>query len=370
MVTTRAAVARPGASAFDWTQVRLDAPRPDEVLVRVVAAGICHTDLTSRDGGLPVPLPAVLGHEGAGVVEAVGADVTRAGPGDTVLLSFSSCGECANCGAGRPAYCAAFLPRNFSGRRPDGTTPITQADGEPVGGRFFGQSSFAYRAVVDQRCVVPVRVRDEDELAALAPVGCGVQTGAGTVLNVLRPEKGQSLAVFGAGAVGLSAVMAAALTGAHPIVAVDVVPSRLELALELGATHTVNAAEDDPVARIAELTGGGADTAVESSGVPAVLRQAVDALAVAGSVAVVGAPSMGSEAALDVNDLLQGRTVRGVIEGDSDLDTFVPRLVELHRQGRLPFDRMVRTYPPERINEAAADAEAGRVLKPVLRFRG
>ncbi|WP_306368737.1 NAD(P)-dependent alcohol dehydrogenase [Nocardiopsis sp. CC223A] len=370
MSTTRAAVAHAGTGSFTWTDVRLDEPRPDEVLVRVVGVGICHTDLSSRDGGLPVPLPAVLGHEGAGVVEAVGGGVTRTRPGDTVLLSFSSCGECPSCAAETPAYCATFLPRNFSGVRSDGSASITAADGSPIGGRFFGQSAFAHRALVDERSVVPVTVSDEDELAALAPLGCGVQTGAGAVLNTLSPEEGRSVAVFGAGAVGLSAVMAAALTGANPVIAVDVVPSRLELALELGATHTVDAAEEDPVAAISKITGGGADFTVECSGVPAVLRQSVDCLAVSGTVAVVGAPAFGTEVSLDVNDLLQGRTVRGVIEGDSDPDTFVPHLVDLHRQGRLPFDRMVRFYAPEQINEAAADAESGRVLKPVLRFDG
>jgi aryl-alcohol dehydrogenase len=347
---------------------RLDALRPDEVLVRVVGAGICHTDLSSRDGALPVPLPAVLGHEGAGVVEAVGSEVTRAVPGDTVLLSFSSCGACPSCSEGRPAYCGTFLSRNFGGVRPDGSPTIAAADGSPVGGRFFGQSAFAHRALVDQRSLVPVTVSGEDELAALAPVGCGVQTGVGAVLNTLAPERGQSLAVFGAGAVGLSAVMAAALTGADPVIAVDVVASRLELARELGATHTVDATEEDPVARIVEITGGGADFAVECSGVPAVLRQAVDALAVGGTAAVVGAPAFGVEVSLDVNNLLQGRTVHGVIEGDSNPDTFVPYLVDLHRKGLLPFDRMVRFYEPGRINEAAADAESGKVLKPVLRF--
>lgn len=367
--TTTAAVVRPGTRTFAWEQVRLDAPRGDEVLVRVVGAGLCHTDLAARDGHVPLPLPAVLGHEGAGVVQAVGDRVTRLAPGDTVLLSFSSCGACAPCGRGRPAYCDTFLHRNASGSRADGTSPLQDARGERISGRFFGQSSFGALALADERCAVPVEVADEDELARLAPLGCAVQTGAGAVLNVLRPGPGDTLAVFGTGAVGLSAVMAAALTGAVRIIAVDIRPARLALARELGATDTVDAGREDVAGRLAELTGGrGVRHAVESSGVPDVLRQAVEALAVGGTAAVLGLPPAGTRVPLDIGALLRGRTVRGVYEGDSDPAAFLPALVALHRAGRLPFDRLVRLYPPERINDAAADAASGEAVKPVLRF--
>ncbi|MFI9460960.1 NAD(P)-dependent alcohol dehydrogenase [Streptomyces xiamenensis] len=367
--TTTAAVVRPGTGAFAWEEIRLDALRADEVLVRIVGAGICHTDLAVRDGHVPLPLPAVLGHEGAGVVQAVGDRATRVAPGDTVLLSFSSCGACRACAHGRPGHCDTFLPRNASGSRADGTSPLAGAGGERLSGRFFGQSSFAALAIADERCAIPVEVADEDELALLAPVGCGVQSGAGAVLNVLRPQPGDTLAVFGTGAVGLSAVMAAALTAAVRVIAVDLRPARLALARELGATDTIDAGQDDVAGRLAELTGGrGVSHAVESSGVPSVLRQAVDALAIGGTAAVLGLPPAGSEVAFDVNTLLSGRTVRGVYEGDSDLVTFIPALVALHRAGRLPFDRLIRTYPPERINEAADAAARGEVVKPVLRF--
>ncbi|MFD4511140.1 NAD(P)-dependent alcohol dehydrogenase [Streptomyces sp. NPDC058457] len=369
MTETRAAVVRPGTGTFVWEEVRLQDPRPDEVLVRIVAAGICHTDLAVRDEKLHTPLPAVLGHEGAGVVEAVGADVTRVGAGDKVLLSFSSCGRCGACEHGHPGYCDTFIARNFAGARPDGSTPVHGVDGTPLGGRFFGQSSFAHHAVVDERSVVPVEAADEDELALLAPIGCGIQTGAGAVLNELRPGPGDTVAVFGAGAVGLSAVMAAALTSAAHVIAVDIVPSRLDLARELGATDVVNGKEEDVAARLTEITAGrGVTHALETSGVPALLRQATDSLAVRGTVAVVGAPPVGTDGTFDVNFLLNGRVVRGVTEGDSDLLGFVPSLVGLHRAGRLPFDRMIRFYPPDRINDAAADAAGGEVVKPVLRF--
>ncbi|MFD3588144.1 NAD(P)-dependent alcohol dehydrogenase [Streptomyces sp. NPDC058683] len=369
MTETRAAVVRPGTGTFGWEEVRLQDPRPDEVLVRIVAAGICHTDLAVRDEKLHTPLPAVLGHEGAGVVEAVGSDVTRVGAGDKVLLSFSSCGRCGACEHGHPGYCDTFIARNFAGARPDGSTPIHGVDGTPLGGRFFGQSSFAHHAVVDERSVVPVEAADEDELALLAPIGCGIQTGAGAVLNELRPGPGDTVAVFGAGAVGLSAVMAAALTSAARVIAVDIVPSRLDLARELGATDVVNGKEEDVAARLTEITAGrGVTHALESSGVPALLRQATDSLAVRGTVAVVGAPPVATDGTFDVNFLLNGRVVRGVTEGDSDLLGFVPSLVGLYRAGRLPFDRMIRFYPPDRINDAAADAARGKVVKPVLRI--
>lgn len=359
----------PDSNTFTWEDVRLEEPRSDEVLVRVVGAGICHTDLATRDGLLHTPLPAVLGHEGSGVVEAVGEEVTDVAPGDKVLLSFSSCGHCSACTHGHPAYCASLLGLNFDGARPDGSTPIRSANGEALGGRFFGQSSFATHCVAHARSVVRVEAADEDELALLAPVGCGVQTGAGAVLNELAPGTGDTVAIFGAGAVGMSGVMGAALTPAENVIAVDIVPSRLELARELGATHVINGREEDTAARLAEITGGrGLTHALESSGVAALLRQATDALAVGGTVAVVGAPPVGTDASFDVNFLLNGRSIKGVTEGDSDVVDFIPELVRLHRAGRLPFDKMVRTYRPEQINEAAADAAEGRVLKPVLRF--
>ncbi|MDJ1138524.1 NAD(P)-dependent alcohol dehydrogenase [Streptomyces iconiensis] len=369
---TRAAVARPGSGTFVWEDVTLDDPRPDEALVRIVGAGICHTDIAARAGQVPTPLPAVFGHEGAGVVEAVGSEVTGLAPGDSVVLSFSSCGRCLACRRGHPASCEHFFARNFGGARPDGSTPVHAADGSDLGGRFFGQSSFAEHAVVDARCAVPVLADTEDELALLAPLGCAVQTGAGTVLNVLRPGAGSTVAVFGAGAVGLSAVLGATLTLAERVIAIDILPSRLELALELGATHVINGRTEDVQARLDEITGGrGVTGAVESSGVPELLRQAVDSLATGnGTVAVVGTPPLGTEGTFDINSLVvHGRSIRGVAEGDSDLVGFVPALVGLSRSGRFPFERMIRTYPPERINEAAADAASGEVVKPLLCFR-
>jgi aryl-alcohol dehydrogenase len=366
-ITTRAAVVESGGAPFTLADVELDEPGPHEAVVRMVATGLCHTDLGVASGGLPFPLPGVLGHEGAGVVEAVGSAVTGIAPGDHVVLSFSSCGECRNCHGGHPAYCATWLPLNLiGGRRADGTSTISR-DGTPLGGHFFGQSSFAERALVDERSLVKV---DADvPLESLAPLGCGVQTGVGAVWNVLKPVTGSTIVVLGAGAVGLSAVMAAALTPATRIVAVDKVGERLSLAKELGATHTVNVGEADLAEALAEITGGqGADGVVETTGSVAVLRQGVDALAARGTLVVVGAPPFGTEVALDVNGLLGGKQVVGLTLGDAETQTFIPALVQLVKEGRLPLHRLISTYPFADIDQAVRDMGAGKAIKPVLTF--
>jgi len=366
MTSTEAAVVETGGAPFTLSNIDLDDPRPDEVLVRMVAAGLCHTDLGVASGGLPFPLPGVLGHEGAGVVEEVGSSVTRVKPGDQVLLSFTSCGECRNCRDGHPAYCATWLPDNLiGGRRADGSATISR-DGEPLGGHFFGQSSFARMAVVDERSLV--KVGPDAPLELLAPLGCGIQTGAGAVWNVLKPRPGSSVVVLGAGAVGLAAVMAAALTPATTIIAVDKVAARLELAREVGATHVVDVTTDDLVTSVTEITGGGADGIVETTGSAAVLRQGVDALAARGTLVIVGAPPFGTEAALDVNGMLAGKQVIGLTLGDSETQSLIPALVELVGSGRMPIGRLLQEYPFADIGQAVADVAAGTTIKPVLRF--
>ena len=364
-----AAVARSRGEPFSIEELELDEPRDDEVVVRIVAAGVCHTDLFIRDGHYPTPFPSVLGHEGAGVVEAVGRSVRKVRPGDHVALSFGSCGQCGSCQRGRPGYCLDFWGSNFGCARQDGSTTLARG-GEPVHGRFFSQSSFATHALATVRNVV--KVPEDAPLELLGPLGCGIQTGAGTVLNALKPPPGSTLVVFGCGSVGLSSVMAAPLTGATTIVAVDVNDDRLALAGELGATHTVNPRDGDPVEQVREATGGGgAAFAVEATGLPEVLRQAVDCLSAGGTAAVVGAAPIGAEVALDMSTILAlGRTVRGVVEGDSVPDVFIPALIELYRQGRFPFDRLVTFYDFEELNRAADDSEAGRVVKPIVRMPG
>lgn len=356
------------AGAFELGPALLEPPRADEVLVRIVAAGLCHTDLVVRDQVYPVPLPVVLGHEGAGIVEAVGSGVTKVAPGDHVALSFLHCGRCRPCLDGSPASCANFNDINFAGARPDGSHALALADGGTVlRDRFFAQSSFGTFAIAHQNNTV--KVRDDAPLELLGPLGCGIQTGAGTVLRALRVGAGASFAVTGAGAVGLSAVMAARVAGATTIIAVDVVPARLDLARELGATHTINGMEADAVAEIRQITGGGVDYALDTTGLPALIGQCVEALRQRGTAAILGASRPDAMIALPANTFMQScKTLMGVVEGDSVPDVLVPALLDLHLQGRFPFDRLVRFYDFDQINQAAADAESGAAVKPIIRI--
>ena len=362
----KAAVTESKGAPFALQELELGELRPDEVLVEVAAAGVCHTDLIVRDQWLPTPLPAVLGHEGAGIVRQLGSAVTEVEVGDRVGMSFNSCGSCPTCRTGRPFYCHDIFGRNFAAARPDGTTALSR-DGEPVHSHFFGQSSFATHAVATERNVTVLPEAISLDIAA--PLGCGVQTGAGSVLNAFRAPAGSTLAVFGTGGVGLSAVMAGVIAGCTTIVGVDIKPKRLELALELGATHVVDASQRDVVAEIQRISGLGVDFALETTGSVEVLRQAVESTAPAGTTGIVGAPPGDAEVALNVNSILSvGRTVRGIVEGESVPPVFIPRLVELWRQGRFPIDRLMTFYDFDQINEAAHDAETGTTIKPVLRM--
>lgn len=368
MVTTRAAVARPGVDGFEITDVRLDELRPHEVLVQIVACGMCHTDLSAAKGVIPYPLPGILGHEGSGIVVEVGSAVTRVAVGAPVLLTFTSCGECAQCRDGHPALCRYHLPWNLlGGRRADGSSTASDANGE-LNAHFFGQSSFALSAIADERSVIPLpEGTTREELITFAPLGCGLQTGAGAIFNVLKPDYRTTLVVTGAGAVGLAAVMAAATTAAQRIIVADIVPERLQLARELGATDTINPMESDLRDALSALTDGdGVTAAIETTGNIGVLEALLDSLAVGGTCAVIGAPPAGARASFAVNMFLPGRRIVGVTLGDSEPLTFVPQLIRLHREGRFPIDRLQRRYAFDDINDAARDAANGTTIKPVL----
>ncbi|MCX2732732.1 NAD(P)-dependent alcohol dehydrogenase [Saccharopolyspora sp. NFXS83] len=360
MQITAAVVPEPGGE-FVLERVELDDPREDEVLVRVTAAGLCHTDLAAKDDPRRRE-PIVLGHEGTGVVERVGAAVTRIEPGDRVALSYRSCGRCRPCRAGDRPYCEQARRLNSAGRRPDGSPTLTWR-GEPVAGSFFGQSCFATHALATADNAVVIG--DQADPLVAAPMGCGFQTGAGAVLNVLRPGAESSLVIFGAGGVGLAALLAARSAGVRTIIAVDVQPRRRELALRLGASDALDPARTDVVATIAELTGGGATHALEATGLAAVLTQAVAALGATGVAAVVGLGA--AEAPLNLRDLLyRGKTVRGCIEGDAVPQRFIPELLELHAAGRFPVRELVAEYRFADINSAVADQRGGEAVKPVL----
>lgn len=361
-----AAVAREKGAAFSLETLDLEEPRAGEVLVRVVATGVCHTDMVVRDGHLPTPLPVVLGHEGAGVVEKVGANVTKVAPGDHVVMSFNSCGHCPSCEEHEPAYCHEFFPRNFFGTRADGTSALS-SQGAAIHGNFFGQSSFATHAICHVQNVV--KVPKDADLALLGPLACGIQTGAGAVINALRLRPGKSFAVFGSGSVGLSALMAAKAEGAAQLVAIDTNDDRLEFARNVGATHTLNPLRDDVVAALLGVTGYGIDYVIDTTGIPAVMKNAVASLAPRGTCGILGASPMGTELTLDeVHFMSGGRRLVGIVEGSANPDEFIPHLIEMHRQGKFPFDRMVRFYPFSEINAAIHDSETGKSIKPIVRI--
>jgi aryl-alcohol dehydrogenase len=360
----KAAVVREKAGPFVIEEVDLDEPRANEVLVRIVSTGLCHTDLVARMQFLPIPLPGVFGHEGAGVVEKVGSQVTKVKPGDHVATSFLSCGTCTACKRGIPGWCSEFRRLNFGGRRADGSTTMKK-DGQTIYGSFFGQSTFGTHALVTDRSVV--KVRSDVPLEILSPMGCGIQTGAGGVINTLKVKPGSSIAIFGIGSVGLSAIMAAAVSGCTQIIGIDVVDERLKLAKEFGATDIINSSQTNPVEQIRKLAGGGIEYTLECTGIPKVLRQAVDSLMMGGTCGLIGVAPVGVEVNLEMQTLLDGRTVRGIVEGDCVPDIFIPQLIDLYKQGRFPFDRMLKFYSLDQINEAAEDSEKGKTLKAVLR---
>ncbi|EWM18915.1 NAD(P)-dependent alcohol dehydrogenase [Kutzneria sp. 744] len=352
--------------SFGLRDVLLDEPRPGEVLVRVAATGICHTDSITRHGDLPFPLPGVLGHEGAGVVEALGPGVDHVQVGDHVVLGWPWCGACRNCLDGQPRYCLRLTDLLVGGRRPDGSTALHDLDGTPLSSHFFGQSSFATKAIVPARGLVPVA--PDLPLDLLGPLACGLSTGAGAVLNVLRPHVGSALVVYGAGSVGLAAIMAARNTGATRIIAVDRHASRLSLASRFGATDTIEATGADPVAAVHEICGGPADFSLECTGVVAVCRQAADSVGMRGVCALVGGAPAGATVELDHLSTLWGKRIIGILGGEGRSIPLITTLIELHRQGRFPFDELVTHFPFERIEEAFAAAHSGAVLKPVLRM--
>lgn len=359
----RAAVTRAADAAPAIETLELDAPRDDEVIVRLVATGVCHTDLLAPR---ICPLPAVFGHEGAGIVERVGARVGKLRRGDRVVMTFGSCGQCRHCRGEAPAYCEHGHHLQFGGARADGSTTLSRA-GEPVHGSFFQQSSFATHALGTERNVVVLPGDMPLELAA--PLGCGVQTGAGVVLLSLRAPAGSSIAVFGTGTVGLSAIMAAHDVGLDPIVAIDIDPARLELARELGATHTLDAREGDTAARILSIAPGGVRYSLESSAALPALNDAIGCLARRGECALVTVPALGEPVPFSLLPLLTGgRRLIAVLEGDSVPDVFIPRLAAMHRAGRLPLDRLITKYDFTAIGRALEDAAAGRSIKPVLCF--
>ena len=362
-----AALSNDSDKPLNVAPVELDAMRADEVMVRMAAVGVCHTDAVVHRKILPRRTPAVLGHEGTGIVEAVGREVANVSPGDHVVLSFAWCGRCTNCVSRHPAYCTEKSLLNFSGGRADGSSSLS-LNGQPVGSHFFGQSSFATFANVSARCVI--KVPQEISLPMLAPLGCSVQTGAGSVFNVLAVEPGRTIGIFGVGAVGSAALLAAKVARTAMIIAVDRSEDRLRQAAVLGADHTINSLETDSVAAIMDLTGGqGINYALDTTGSDEVFTQIIAALAIRGAACLVGAAMPNARASFGLAaGLSRGLTIHNCIEGDSLPREFIPHLIELHANGEFSFDKLLRMYNFAEINHAMADSEAGRTVKAVLCF--
>ncbi|MFD8456353.1 NAD(P)-dependent alcohol dehydrogenase [Streptomyces antimycoticus] len=356
-----AAVLRSYESRFTVEEVTLGArPADGEILVRIAGCGMCRTDLAVRRSAGRSPLPAVLGHEGAGVVVETGGPDTGLGVGDHVVLSFDSCGHCRSCLGAAPAYCDSFASLNLFGGRKENAARFTDAAGIALAPRWFGQSSFAEYAMVPARNAV--RVDPSLPIELLGPLGCGFLTGAGAVFTSFGAGPGDSIAVFGAGAVGLAAVMAATGAGALAV-AVDRHPERLALAERLGASP-LHAASADLPERIRRLTDGGAQYGLDTTGSAQLINDALRALRPTGHLGLVA--RLHTALPLEPGTLDRGRRISHICEGDAVPGLLIPRLTGLWQAGRFPFDQLIRTYPLADINEAERDCDAGRVVKPVL----
>jgi aryl-alcohol dehydrogenase len=359
-----AAVSREGLPHPRIEELDLEEPRADEVLVRISATGICHTDIYCHSGhGVAIPRPIVLGHEGAGVVEAVGLGVSGLEAGDHVVLSGASCGVCPSCRAARPNYCREVMKLSFGGMRIDGSSPLSQHGGR-IAGAFFAQSSFATHVVVPERSAVKVPI--EAPLHLLGPLACGLITGAGSVMEAFRMRPGRSIVVFGAGSVGLAAVMAARIAGASRIVAVDLDGARLKLARSLGATDVL-ASNGETGAALREIEPYGFDFSFNTTTAPAVFTLATDCLANEGTAGFVTRPQ--GEWSVNMPSLLGGgRKLQGILGGSAPPQLFIPLLIDYWLQGRFPFELLIAEFPFHDIGRAWAECSAGNVLKPVLRM--
>jgi S-(hydroxymethyl)glutathione dehydrogenase/alcohol dehydrogenase len=355
-----AVVREPGESRVE--RLTLAEPGPNEVVVDVRATGVCHSDYERFAGNAAVPMPVVLGHEGAGVVEAVGEGVTTVEPGDRVVCAVvPACGVCPECQRGRPFLCEPGFAVSFAGTMLDGTHRLFDGD-QPVN-HFFAQSSFATRCIVQEGSAVAI---DETvSFPAASLLGCGATTGLGAVFNTADVATGESVAVFGCGGVGMAAIMAAEAVGAHPIVAVDLVPDRLDTARELGATHTVDASDRDPVEAIDDL--GGVAYALEFTGNTAVMAQALDVLVPAGTAVLSGSAREGEEIPFDARGLMFHRDVSGNIAGACRPQVDIPRYAALHESGRIDLELLVtHTFALDELDKAFATLERGEGIRSVV----
>src|SRR5690625_5003852 len=367
--TIRALVVEEKGAEFVEQELQLEGPARGEVLVRIVAAGVCHTDEITRHGDMPMPFPAVLGHEGSGIVEEIGEGVTKVAPGDKVIIGWPWCGECRNCLAGEHRYCLRTGEALVSGRRFKGERAGTSAysrNGESINGHFFGQSSFATYSITNADALV--KVPGDTPLEMLGPLACGLGTGAGAVLNEAQPKLGDSVLIVGVGAVGLAAIMAARNSGVTRIIAADLHDNRLEMAEEFGATHVINSGSENLIEAVKKITGSTVDYAFDCTGVISVIEQLAETVGMLGTLVLVGGAPANARFSLDHLNTLWGKKVIGVLGGGGRSGQLIPALVDLYHQGRFPFDKLVKYYEMGDIEQALADSKAGDVVKPILRI--
>ena len=365
---SRAAVLFETGQRLEICEVEVQNPGPGEARVELVAAGVCHTDLSVMNSSIPAPLPIVPGHEGAGIVCDVGEGVTSLEPGDHVIpLWRLSCGECEYCSGGRPALCAQGTEVRSTGRLLDGTSRF-QWNGQEIL-HFCGVSSFSNFTVMPERQLLKIPKDLPLEKAAL--MGCAVITGIGAVMSSAKVGIGSSVAIFGAGGIGVNIIQGAKLAGAHLIVAIDQNPARLKDAEAFGATHTINAGETEVVAKIRDLTSGrGVDYAFEAVGIKTTIEQAYDSLAKRGVATVVGIPPLGMEITIPSTSLVyEERILTGSLYGSAAPKSDIPKLIDLYVGGLLKLDELLtKSYPIEKINEAFDDLKSGTNLRSIITF--
>lgn len=360
-----AAVAYEGMQDFQYEEVSIEEPRDNEILVKIAGVGLCHTDLLGKGGMIPYPFPAVFGHEGAGIVEQVGAAVTKVKTGDAVVLSFRSCNHCDRCDESNPAYCRTLPELNFTGRRDDGSSSLSNEKGA-ISSNFFGQSSFGDYAMCYEANIVKV---DKDlPIELMGPLGCGIQTGVGAVTRSLSATKGSSILIAGGGTVGLSAVMGAVIAECSAIILVEPMASRRELAKSFGATHCIDPSSVNSVSEeVRSFFSQGLDYAIDATGIPAVQQSAFKCLGSKGVLGLVGVTPPGVQPPGSIFEMINsGITIKGIMEGDSEPDSFIPELIIHYKAGRLPFDQMIKTYKLSEINQAVAEQHNGDVVKAVM----
>lgn len=348
-------------------EVTVESPRRDEVMIKMKACGVCHSDLSATNGTLPLPPPLVLGHEACGVIEEVGDGVTDVSVGDTIIVSWvPMCGKCRYCASGRPQLCDMGARAAFTLQ--DGTSRLSDANGNTLN-HFAGVAVMSEYATVHKDNVI--QIDPEIPATGAALVGCAVMTGVGAALNTAKVEAGSTVAVFGAGGIGLNAIQGAAIAGAEKIIAVDMEDNKLEFATQFGATHTVNPNKDgDPVAKIQELTGGGADYAFECIGLPVTVTQAYNAIAKGGTAVVVGVSKATDSVTLPTFMMpFQEKVLTGSMYGSARPRVDFPRLLNLYRSNRLKLDELVTaTYGIDDAPQAFEDLEKGVNARGVIVF--